>query len=295
MYFSLGSVHIPHTPPTQYFDGTKIAGRYEDPHLDLLFEMDLIVGSLTKKLEDTNLMEDTIVIFTSDNGGLHMRYPNRVLRGFKGNLYENGHRVPFMMRYDGVLPAGERRDEHYIALWDIYATIAQFTDLKIDEYSAQDSKSFKEYAISGSAGAPRKYLTTYKPQTDKHQAAIRDGDFKFIRDYINKWEALYNLKDDIGEKHNLLVTDFEKYNGLRKKLRNKLRQNGPCPADRKHSFKLRHGKKTGTTVNCSFFRKYSESKCYWQPFGEVVCNSICGRFRKFCRLWQDYEAEFLDN
>lgn len=203
-------------------------------------------------------------------------------------------RVPFVMRYDNVLPAGEIRNEHFISLADIYATIGDFIDLTIDEYSAQDSKSFMEYALSSSANPPRTYLPVYRHQNKKgkHQAAMRYGNYKFIRDYNLKWEALYNLKDDIGEKQNLLSTDFQTYNALRKKLRNKLRKDGLCPADRTHTFQLKNGKRSGETVNCSFFETNTESKCYWQPIGEIMCNSFCGRHRKFCKLWESSEAEF---
>lgn len=99
MYFALGSVHIPHTPADNYFNGTKVAGKYGDPHLDLLYEMDLIIGSLLKKLEETNQIEDTIIIFTSDNGGLNMNNTNPLLRGYKGSMYEGGHRCVLTLYY----------------------------------------------------------------------------------------------------------------------------------------------------------------------------------------------------
>ncbi len=296
MYFALGQVHIPHSPPFEYLDGTKIAGRYEDPHLDLLFEMDLVIGSLMTKLEETNLMKDTIVIFCSDNGGLDMGYPNRVLRDKKSSIYEGGHRVPFVVRYDDVVPAGEVRDEHYISLVDVYATIAEFTGSRIDQYSAQDSKSFAEYAKSASNTAGlRKYLHTWSrqkifPIPDKHEIlraeSIHFGDMKYIR-YLapHEKEELYNLKVDIGETTNLLKTSPGTYKKLRNMLRNKLRQEGFCPMDKAKS-KLRNGKKRGKIVNCNWFKQDPQKRCRWQRItGEKRCNSICGRFRWWCRFY----------
>ena len=69
-YVALGAVHIPHSPPDRYLDGTPIAGQHATPHLDVLSELDKVVGSLIEQLEKRNILEDTIIIFTSDNGGL---------------------------------------------------------------------------------------------------------------------------------------------------------------------------------------------------------------------------------
>ncbi len=67
-YVALGSVHTPHSPPNKFLDGSPVAGQYDTRHKDMLLEMDMVVGSLIKLLEDRNLVEDTIIIFSSDNG-----------------------------------------------------------------------------------------------------------------------------------------------------------------------------------------------------------------------------------
>ncbi len=72
-YVALGAVHVPHSPPDKYMDGTDIAGEYGTAHMDLLAEMDLTVGSIIQHLEDRGVLGDTIVVFTSDNGGLGQR------------------------------------------------------------------------------------------------------------------------------------------------------------------------------------------------------------------------------
>ena len=99
-YVALGSVHIPHSPPDYYLDGTPIAHEYRSEHLDMLLEMDKVVGSLTKVIEDRKLEEETIIIFTSDNGGLKLseleldlgHESSGPLRGQKGMIYEGGTR-----------------------------------------------------------------------------------------------------------------------------------------------------------------------------------------------------------
>ena len=99
-YVGLGSVHIPHSPPTTYLDGSPVAGQYPNGHMDVLLEMDKVVGSLNSLLEERNMTDDTIVIFTSDNGGLGRKWSFQYghnshgpLRGAKGSIWEGGHRV----------------------------------------------------------------------------------------------------------------------------------------------------------------------------------------------------------
>ena len=89
----MGAVHTPHSPAQAYLDGTKIAGTYNTSHLDLLHEMDLVVGSLTSMLEDQGLIEDTLIIFASDNGGLVEGSSSGKLRGKKSSIYEGASKL----------------------------------------------------------------------------------------------------------------------------------------------------------------------------------------------------------
>lgn len=101
-YVAFGAVHTPHAPPTKYIDGSEVEGRYMSNHLDMLGLMDKAVGSLMDTIEEKNMEEETIIIFTSDNGGLV--YPDETghrasgpLRGAKSDVYEGGHRVPLLI------------------------------------------------------------------------------------------------------------------------------------------------------------------------------------------------------
>ena len=100
-YLPLGAAHKPHTPPYHFIDGTPIAGVYPNAHMDILNELDMVVGSVIRILEERNVLNDTIVIFTSDNGGLnganseqYGHYTSGPLRKGKGSIYEGGHRIP---------------------------------------------------------------------------------------------------------------------------------------------------------------------------------------------------------
>ncbi|GFH57531.1 hypothetical protein CTEN210_14007 [Chaetoceros tenuissimus] len=285
IYFAMGAVHTPHSPAQTYLDGTKIAGTYNTSHLDLLHEMDLVVGSLTSMLEDQGLIEDTIIIFASDNGGLVEGSSSGKLRGKKSSIYEGGHRVPLIMRYDNILPAGETRD-NLVGLNDLYATIADLAGTRVPDRSAQDSISFASHAISESNASPREWLGTWAFQMGKtSREAIRYGHMKLVRILrasANPTYEMYNLSEDIGEKKNLLKRKFRtnEINELKTMMRKYLRREGPCPADHKGSFKNAKNK----WVTCDFFKAYPVA-CEWQVQGELFCNSICGRHRNFCPLY----------
>jgi len=152
-YVAMGAAHIPHSPPDRYLNGDKVAKVYPDRHMDMLLEMDKVVGSLVSLIEDKGLAEDTIIIFASDNGGLgRNRYStphdsSGPLRGLKGMIYEGGHRIPMTIRHDGSFPKNEERS-HMVGLNDLYATIADLVGVPVPNLSAQDSVSFANYIFS---------------------------------------------------------------------------------------------------------------------------------------------------
>ncbi len=153
-YVSLGSVHGPHSPPDKYIDGTLIAGKHATTHLDLLDEMDKIVGSLVSILDQRQLTNNTIILFTSDNGGGNNsgsagHQSAGPLRGDKGTIYEGGSRVPMTFRWDNVIPKGETRSSHFVGLNDIYTTLCDLVGIKKkNRYQAVDSISFADYIFN---------------------------------------------------------------------------------------------------------------------------------------------------
>merc|ERR1719354_1511198 len=72
-YLSFGSVHEPNNPPA-FFEGIPVAGTYGNAHLDDLFKLDLLVGAVIDSLEERGLLENTIIVYTSDNGGLETEH-----------------------------------------------------------------------------------------------------------------------------------------------------------------------------------------------------------------------------
>lgn len=210
-YIGFGAVHTPHAPPIEYIDGSKVEGRYMTDHLDMLGLMDKAVGSLMEIIEEKNLEQETIFIFTSDNGGLNIsdgtgHRTSGLLRGVKSDIYDGGHRVPLLISQPGTLPQGERRDQ-VVGLNDLYATICELVGVnKSPPPSAVDSISFADYIKSGdSSDVQRESLGTFRLSTNKvWKHALRKGKWKLVHFPHSSTMELYDMENDIGEVHNKL-------------------------------------------------------------------------------------------
>mmetsp|Transcript_17088 Transcript_17088/g.32322 ORF Transcript_17088/g.32322 Transcript_17088/m.32322 type:complete len:706 (+) Transcript_17088:94-2211(+) len=287
-YVALGAVHIPHSPPNHYLDGQPVANEYPSGHLDMLLEMDMAAGSLVSMIERHGVANNTIIIFASDNGGL--RYtpgiPHRSsgpLRGKKGEIWEGGHRIPFIMRYDGVFPANEQRD-HFVGLNDVYATLCELLDIEVPPLSAQDSVSFADYILShNNTDKLRNSLACYDYKKSTLQSdALRKGNLKLIR-FFEELESrieLYDVQNDISESVDLSNDPF--YKDVILEMINELQSLGPCPDDVIGLFPI-HNHLLDVTFNttCNFFQR-KPWKCNEFIEGELNCNSICGRHTRVC-------------
>jgi arylsulfatase A-like enzyme len=139
----------PHTPvlPTRDFEGKTKTTSYGD----FVAQVDADVGQLVMTLEKHGLSKNTLVIFTSDNGFApaadvpgHAKFnhdPRGGYRGFKSDLYEGGHRVPFIAHWPGTIKAGTTSDA-LVAQLDLFATAADLVGAKLPETAAEDSFSF---------------------------------------------------------------------------------------------------------------------------------------------------------
>ena len=179
--------------------------------------MDEAVGTVLQQLDDSNVAENTIVIFTSDNGGLStsegLPTSNLPLRGGKGWIYEGGIRVPWIVRYPGVTQAGTTSTDPICSI-DLFPTLAQAAGA---EMSAKIDGINLTPALKGGS-LERQSLFWHYPHYSNQGGipggAIRQGDFKLVERYEDGRVHLYNLKDDIGEQtdisadHPELVTDM---------------------------------------------------------------------------------------
>lgn len=181
----------------------------------MIEHMDQNVSKLLHELEDLGLMENTIVIFTSDNGGKGTVTSNLPLRGAKHSLYEGGIRVPLIIRYPGRIKAGQK-SEVLISSDDLYPTLLDMARLPLESSQHVDGKSFKKTALKASIRPVHKALFWHYPH-NRYEAAVRWKNYKMIYEYQTGISELYDLSQDLGEGNNLVdelpkvVTKMKRY------------------------------------------------------------------------------------
>ncbi|NIJ44850.1 arylsulfatase A-like enzyme [Wenyingzhuangia heitensis] len=225
MYYCSQAVHIPHEPPAK-FDTIKVAGATPGKHGDMIYELDLQVGLLVEALKKTGAYENTLFIFTSDNGGLSFdkdmkkagHDTSNGLSGSKGSINEGGHRVPFVAVWPGVIQPKSISNEPIVGQ-DVVATLAALSNQTLDKTKVLDSADLLPYFRGTAKEKAHTYLM--------HQSAggptfaIRDGDWKLIlksdiKKKVNKLGnlthvALFNLKDNLSEDEAKNLINNSKY------------------------------------------------------------------------------------
>ena len=185
----------------------------------LIESVDDSVGRLLAKLEELKLSENTVVIFTSDNGGLSTITNNLPLRAGKGSAYEGGVRVPLIIKWPGVTKPGSLCHTPVIGV-DFYPTLLAMTGV-MPSPGVVDGESI-EPLLRQSGSIKRDAIYWHYPHY--HQTggtphgAIREGDFRLVEFYEDNHVELYNLKEDIGETNDLAAALPEKTAALRQKL-----------------------------------------------------------------------------
>ena len=169
--------------------------------------MDEAVGTVLKQLDDSGVAENTIVVFTSDNGGLSTSEGsptcNLPLRGGKGWVYEGGIREPWIIRYPGVTKAGAVSDVPICSI-DVFPTINAAAGAAVThEVDGVDLHPVLRGGDSLDREALYWHYPHYSNQGGMPGGAIRVGDFKLLERYEDGRVHLYNLKDDIGEQNDL--------------------------------------------------------------------------------------------
>jgi arylsulfatase A-like enzyme len=186
--------------------------------------MDLAVGTVLDALEDLNLATNTIIFFTSDNGGLSTSEggptSNLPLRAGKGWLYEGGIREPTLIRWPGKTGAGLVIDAPVMST-DFYPTILDMTGTTLLPSQHIDGVSLAPL-LRGDGALPERALYWHYPhygnQGSLPSAAIREGPYKLISFYEDDRIELYNLDEDVGEQVNLAAKLPDKAKALQGKL-----------------------------------------------------------------------------
>jgi arylsulfatase A-like enzyme len=186
--------------------------------------MDTNIGHIVAKLKEKGLYENTLIIFTSDNGGLSTAEGsptvNGPLRAGKGWLYEGGIRVPFIMHWNGKIAANTTR-EVPVTVADIFPTVAKVMDNNYQTDPTLDGKNIFEWMAKPAKFNNRTlywHYPHYSNQGGKPGAAIREGKWKLIYNYEDASVELYDLVTDVGERTDLSTQHKKRTDRLNKKL-----------------------------------------------------------------------------
>lgn len=213
------------------FDRTKPVRQVQDNpiYAGMMEILDDAVGMVLNKLKALNIEDNTVVIFTSDNGGVSSgdNYSTSLLpyRGGKGRQWEGGIRVPFYIKAPNVTQPGTVCQTPVIAT-DFYPTILDLAGLKQRKDQHVDGKSITNL-LKGKTIAKRDifwHYPHYANQGGEPSAIIRSGNFKLIHYYEDKRNELYDLSKDIGEQNDLAEKHPNKTKTLSKKLNNWLKE-----------------------------------------------------------------------
>ena len=199
-------------------------------YASMVYRMDHNFGRLMATLDRLGLRRNTIVVFTSDNGGLSTLDPridlyakgtptsNAPLRAGKGWTYEGGIRVPLLIAGPGVSP---RRVGSPVVLTDLYATLLDLANVGRNERAPADSVNLSPLLKSGKTGPSRTlfwHYPHYHGSGSKPATAIRRGEWKLVRNYeSDSWE-LFNLARDPGEERNVAAQYPVQMSSLRREL-----------------------------------------------------------------------------
>jgi arylsulfatase A len=182
--------------------------------------LDSAVGRIRDTLDELEIADDTIVIFTSDNGGRVPTTSNRPLRFGKASAYEGGVRVPLIVHWPGVTTAGSVSETPVITM-DLYPTLLEMAGLSDGADRRTDGVSLVPLLRQSGALAARNLFWHY-PHHQHYQlggsmpyGAIRSGDFKLIEFFDEMSVELYNVKEDIGEQRDLAKMMPDKVKELR--------------------------------------------------------------------------------
>lgn len=239
LYLALSSPHSPIVPSPEW-QGKSELGTYGD----FVMQTDHVVGEVCKAVEELGMSDNTLIIFTSDNGcskaaGIeklaeqgHLVSAN--LRGSKADIWDGGHRIPFVVRWPGVIAPGSHCDQ-LICLTDLFATVADALGTDTPPGTCEDSVSFLP-ALSGEPIASTRSGVVHHSisghfayRTDKWKLVLARGSGGWTAPRENQVSSdapegqLYNMETDVGEQHNLYIQKPEVVQELLKQLESDIR------------------------------------------------------------------------
>jgi arylsulfatase A-like enzyme len=225
-FFLYLSHNTPHVPLGAKAGLVREATNTFNPvYAAMMQTLDDTVEVLLHELARHDLQSNTIVVFTSDNGGLHVpevgedpATHNRPFRAGKGFLYEGGLRVPLIVRWPGNIPAGRVSDASIVNT-DLMPTLLELAG--VTRASGLDGVSLSAH-VRGAEPPPARplfwHFPHYSNQGGRPAGAVREGRWKLIEHYEDGRLELFDLAVDPGETYNLAVSDSGRARSLQKKL-----------------------------------------------------------------------------
>ena len=241
LYLPHFGVHSPHDAKPELIEKFKskpaVGGHHSATYAAMIYSVDESVGRVMRTLEELGIAANTVVIFSSDNGGVggYAREgikkagditDNAPLRSGKGSLYEGGIRDPFVVRWPGVTKAGSVCDVPAIHV-DVFPTLLELAGAKRPEKQILDGESLVKLFRDPSASLQREAIYQHFPGylgAGDNQwrttpvGLIQAGDWKLMEFFEDGRLELYNLRDDIGETKNLVAAMPDKTKELHAKM-----------------------------------------------------------------------------
>ncbi len=237
LYVALGAPHTPIVPSTEWI-GKSGMGEYSD----FVMETDHAAGRVIEALEEYGVADNTLVLFSSDNGcsagpakasklqADFGHYPSANLRGYKSDLWDGGHRVPFIVRWPGTVKAGSSSSQ-LICLTDLMATCAALTVQELGEHEGVDSFSFlptltDPNAVSRDSAIHHSIQGNFSIRQGKWKLLVSHGSGGWTKPKNDQSMKeglpamqLYDMEADIGESNNLINEHPERAERLYKALK----------------------------------------------------------------------------
>lgn len=241
LYLPHYGVHSPHEAKAEIVERFKskapVGGHHDPTYAAMIASVDESVGRVMAVLDELKLADNTVLIFTSDNGGVggYAREgikragkvtDNAPLRSGKGSLYEGGTRVPFIIRWPGVIKAGTSCDVPTIHV-DLYPTFAEIGKAALPSGQTLDGESLVPLLRNPAARLQREAIYQHFPGylgagentwRTRPVGTIEVGDWKLMEFFEDGHLELYNLRDDLGEQKNLAAENPEKTKELHAKM-----------------------------------------------------------------------------
>lgn len=241
LYLPHYGVHSPHEAKAEIVEHFKskapVGGHHDPTYAAMIASVDESVGRVMAVLDELKLADNTVLIFTSDNGGVggYEREgikragkvtDNAPLRSGKGSLYEGGTRVPFIIRWPGVIKAGTSCDVPTVHV-DLYPTFAEIGKAALPAGQTLDGESLVPLLRNPAARLQREAIYQHFPGylgagentwRTTPVGTIEVGDWKLMEFFEDGHLELYNLRDDLGEQKNLAAENPEKAKELHAKM-----------------------------------------------------------------------------